>query len=171
MYVNGRNVYSVHITAKQTPREIIVTPCKNLKELKLCEVVITDGWLCKQISELPFLEYLYVKYCGKLRNVKIISPRLKKLDFTSTEKLVELRLNTPNLSMFKTSGSMVSFSSNALALSETVFYYMFYVDKYVKLIELLAKFDHRYEVLNLICNHKVYYSFQTLLPKFSILFK
>lgn len=100
-----------------------------------------------------------------------LSPHLKKLDFTSTEKLVELKLNTPNLSMFKTSGSMVSFSSNALALSETVFYYTFYVDKYVKLIELLAKFDHRYEVLNLICNHKVYYSFQTLLPKFSILFK
>lgn len=69
----GLNVYSVDITAKRTPCEINVTPCKNLKELKLCSVVITDEWLCKKISEEPFFEYLQIKCCGKLRNVKILS--------------------------------------------------------------------------------------------------
>ncbi|KDO40274.1 hypothetical protein CISIN_1g046687mg [Citrus sinensis] len=68
--------------------------------------------------------------------------------------LDEFKLDTPNLSVFEYEGDMVSFSSNALALSETsLCLNSVNVDNqwFVKFIELLAKLNHGSNVLNLEC--------------------
>ena len=140
---------------------------KNLKELKLCQLSITNKWLCNQISELPFLEYLEIFSCMKIRSIKISSPYLKKLLVRFCNTLDEFKLDTPNLSVFEYEGDMVSFSSNALALSETsLCLNSVNVDNqwFVKFIELLAKLNHGSNVLNLEC-----YAVCLFLPNFSII--
>ena len=155
------------ISSLHAPCGINVALCKNLKELKLFKLSITNEWLCNQISELPFLEYLEIIGCMKIRSIKISSPYLKKLLVRFCNKLDEFKLDTPNLSVFEYEGDMVSFSSNALALSETsLCLNSVNVDNQwlVKFIELLAKLNHGSNVLNLEC-----YAVCLFLPNSSIL--
>ncbi|KDO37226.1 hypothetical protein CISIN_1g036679mg, partial [Citrus sinensis] len=150
----GPNVRLVDISSLHAPCGINVALCKNLKELKLFKLSITNEWLCNQFSELPFLEYLEIFRCMKIRSIKISSPYLKKLLVRFCNKLYEFKLDTPNLSVFDYEGDMVSFSSNALALSETSLCLdSINVDNQwlVKFIELLAKLNHCSNVLNLEC--------------------
>ncbi|ESR45443.1 hypothetical protein CICLE_v10003686mg, partial [Citrus x clementina] len=105
----GPNVRLVDISSLHAPCGINVALCKNLKEFKLFKISITNEWLCNQFSELPFLEYVEIFRCMKIR----------KLLVRSCNTLDEFKLDTPNLSVFDYEGDMVSFSSNALALSET----------------------------------------------------
>ncbi|GAY67868.1 hypothetical protein CUMW_259840 [Citrus unshiu] len=106
----GPNVRLVDISSLHAPCGINVALCKNLKEFKLFKISITNEWLCNQFSELPFLEYVEIFRCMKIR----------KLLVRSCNTLDEFKLDTPNLSVFDYEGDMVSFSSNALALSETI---------------------------------------------------
>ena len=163
----GPNVRLVDISSLHAPCGINVALCKNLKELKLFKLSITNEWLCNQFSELPFLEYLEIFRCMKIRSIKISSPYLKKLLVRFCNKLYEFKLDTPNLSVFDYEGDMVSFSSNALALSETSLCLdSINVDNQwlVKFIELLAKLNHCSNVLNLEC-----YAVCLFLPNSSIL--
>ncbi|XP_006465006.1 uncharacterized protein LOC102614469 [Citrus sinensis] len=92
-----------------------------------------------------------------LRRVNISSPRLKELVFQRCGELVEFELDTPNLSIFKCWNSVDSFSSNALALSQTLLCFISpTVDNewYLKFSQLLAKFNLCSNVLNLQCNHE-----------------
>ena len=66
--------------------------------------------------------------------------------------LDEFKLDTPNLRIFKYYDNLVSFSSNALALSETTLSFSsdnFDNQWYGKLIELVATFNHCPTVLNI----------------------
>ncbi|ESR45441.1 hypothetical protein CICLE_v10002726mg [Citrus x clementina] len=95
-----------------------------------------------------------------LRRVNISSPRLKELVFQRCGELVEFELDTPNLSIFKCWNSVDSFSSNALALSQTLLCFISpTVDNewYLKFSQLLAKFNLCSNVLNLQCNHEFSY--------------
>ncbi|GAY62627.1 hypothetical protein CUMW_219370 [Citrus unshiu] len=157
VYINGVNVHSVDIKVYLEPCEVNVSSCKNLTHLRLDGLSITDKWLYNQISELPFLEYLALHYCMKLRCINISSPRLKELVFERCEELVEFELDTPNLSIFKCFNYVESFSSNALALSQTLLCFISHpVDNewYLKFIKLLARFNLCSNVLNLQCNHE-----------------
>ena len=168
LYISGVNVHSVGITILNTLCEINVAPCKNLTQLRLYGLSITDEWLYNQTSELQFLEYLAIHYCMKLRRVNISSPRLKELVYQRCGELVEFELDTPNLSIFKCWNCVESFSLNALALSQTLLCFISpTVDNewYFKFSQLLAKFNLCSNVLNLQCNHEVCYSFLTLLPE------
>ena len=112
---------------------------------------------CDQIPQRQFLEYIEIVDCMKLRSIKISSFCLKSFLFIGYDTLDELKLCTPNLSIFKYHGDLISFSSTALALSEIAL--VFNPDNinnqwFVSLIEVLAKFNHS-KVLNLQCSHEV----------------
>ncbi|XP_031269574.1 F-box/FBD/LRR-repeat protein At4g26340-like isoform X1 [Pistacia vera] len=152
--INALNVHSVTITNMETC-VINVACCKNLKCLVLSDLSITDDWLCNVISDFSLLQFLSITYCHKLRSIKISCPSLKELVIIGCD-LVEVKLETPNLSIFRFHGHPISFTSNAMALSETDLYIYGYDDDIqvdiqvlVKYIELLAKFNQCSEVLNL----------------------
>ncbi|KAJ4717894.1 F-box domain containing protein [Melia azedarach] len=150
--INASNVHSLSITYTVTPCWINVVLCKNLKQLKLWSLSITDEWLCNEISELLLLEYLDVACCMNLESILISSSRLKTLFIGGCINLVEAKIEAPSLSAFSYQGDMISFSFNALALSEVDLY--FYTDDsdaewLFKFIEALAKFHQFSEVINL----------------------
>ncbi|KAJ0014287.1 hypothetical protein Pint_19738 [Pistacia integerrima] len=152
--INALNVHSVSITDMKTC-VINVASCKNLKFLLLSELSIKDDWLCNVISDFSLLQFLSITSCDELRSIKISSPSLKELVINGSD-LVAVRLETPNLSIFKFSGHPISFTLNAMALSETDLYVYGYDDDIkvdiqvlVEYIELLVKFNQCSEVLNL----------------------
>lgn len=96
-----------------------VSSYKNLKHLDLCDGSYTDEWLNSQISGLPLLEQLHISLCNNIESITISSLRLKKLIINTCERLVEVKIDTPNLTIFAYAGDLVSLSSSALILSET----------------------------------------------------
>ncbi|GAY67867.1 hypothetical protein CUMW_259840 [Citrus unshiu] len=94
----GPNVRLVDISSLHAPCGINVALCKNLKEFKLFKISITNEWLCNQFSELPFLEYVEIFRCMKIR----------KLLVRSCNTLDEFKLDTPNLSVFDYEGDMAA---------------------------------------------------------------
>ena len=78
-----------------------ITACQNLKELYLTDLSITDQNLHFNISRFPHLETLEVSGCIMLERVKISAQRLRMLTFEACEKLLELEIDSPNLSSFK----------------------------------------------------------------------
>ncbi|KAH9713199.1 F-box/LRR-repeat protein 25 [Citrus sinensis] len=101
------------------PCEINVASCKNLKSLKISRASsITDEWLCSHISNCPLLESLTIDSCPRFTSVKISSLHLKQFCIMDCESLAEVQIETPNLRIFKYSGSIISFISDALTLSE-----------------------------------------------------
>ncbi|XP_031269424.1 F-box/LRR-repeat protein 25-like [Pistacia vera] len=147
--INALNVHSVTITDMETC-VINIACCKNLKCLLLSELSITDDWLCNVISDFSLLQFLSIAYCRKLRSIKISSPSLKELVIIGSD-LVEVKLETPNLSIFRFRGLPISFTSNAMALSETDLYISGNTDiqDLVKYTKLLANVNQCSEVLNL----------------------
>ncbi|XP_031269593.1 uncharacterized protein LOC116128058 [Pistacia vera] len=152
--INALNVHSVTITDMKTC-VINVASCKNLKFLLLSELSIKDDWLCSVISDFSLLQFLSITSCDELRSIKISSPSLKELVINGSD-LVEVKLETPNLSIFKFSGHPISFTLNAMALSETDLYVcgndddiQVDIQVLVKYVELLANFNRCSEVLNL----------------------
>ncbi|KAJ0013468.1 hypothetical protein Pint_19613 [Pistacia integerrima] len=82
----------------------------------------SDGFKSLEFNlNLLLLQYLSITSCCQLRSINIPSPSLKKLVINGYS-LVEVKLETPNLSIFKFRGDAISFISNALALSETDLY-------------------------------------------------
>ena len=61
----------------------------------------TDQYLHFNISRFPHLETLEVSGCIMLERVKISAQRLRMLTFDACEKLLELEIDSPNLSSFK----------------------------------------------------------------------
>ncbi|TXG68694.1 hypothetical protein EZV62_003629 [Acer yangbiense] len=134
------------------PFEINVTFCTNLKNLRFVEAYITDEWLCELIYELPLLECLELRFCKKLKSIEISSPSLKTFSIFGCTYVVELKIDTLNLTHFTYDGGMIFLYLNALALS--------YVDISLsrtnletywnaKFIELLAQFHKYSEMLSL----------------------
>ena len=93
--------------------------------------------------------------CHKLTSVRISSPCLKTLILECCDNLIQVEIETPNLSIFKYHGDLISFSSNALSLSETSLCFsshlMVNIKWIVKYIEILAMFQKFSKVLNLQC--------------------
>ncbi|XP_031256890.1 putative F-box/LRR-repeat protein At3g18150 [Pistacia vera] len=140
--INALHVDSVTISLPFAQFEINAANCKSLRRLKLCMVSIVDEWLCREISKLPVLEYLSIMDCHRLERVKISSPSLKHLIIGGLN-LVEVKIDTPNLSRFEYMGDIIPFSLNDLALAESDLH--FYSENcdlqwFVKYTELLAKF-------------------------------
>ncbi|TXG69213.1 hypothetical protein EZV62_004148 [Acer yangbiense] len=151
------NVSSLSILDKGKlfrPFDINATDCTNLKNMELEGASIKDVSLYKLISELSLLESLYLGSCCKLKTVKISSPSLKTLKISNCYKVVELMIDSPNLSHFTYDGGMISLCSNALALSNIdLCFKLIKFDTqtqwYVKLVELLTKFHSFSETLKL----------------------
>ncbi|KAL5757651.1 hypothetical protein ACOSP7_020262 [Xanthoceras sorbifolium] len=134
------------------PFDINILYCTNLENIKLVGASITDEWLYKLTSELPFLESLYLGSCHKLKRIKISNPSLDTLQISECVKVVELEIDSPNLSDFTYDGGMISFCSNALALSNIDLYFnSIKLDTQwnVKLVELLSQFHSFSEMLKL----------------------
>lgn len=132
--------------------DVSVTSCKNLKWLDLCECPCTDDWLCSQIPRLPLLEQLLIRHCKNLERIKIPSTSLKTLGIGPCERLAEVKIDTPNLRIFKYNGDVVSLSSGALSLSEAELCFSSHnIDSqwYVNYIELIGRFHKFSKVLNL----------------------
>ncbi|KAK2657672.1 hypothetical protein Ddye_010724 [Dipteronia dyeriana] len=119
VYIKNLNVSSLTVSGSTIPFKIGVYHCMNLRKISLELASIKDDWLYKTISELPILESLKLAYCNELRSIKISSSSLKKLKIKKcTEgEGVKLQIDTSNLNVFLYHGYMLSFSSNALALS------------------------------------------------------
>ncbi|KAL6526368.1 hypothetical protein OROMI_030008 [Orobanche minor] len=115
---------------------------KNLKHLKIIYVDGKDDRLSNQISKFPFLECLILKGCRNLRSFKISSLSLKSFEMCSCVGVIEVKIEAPNLSLFKYQGSVVSFSLGALTLSEshilfrTKYLHPAQYDKYIKLLAM-----------------------------------
>lgn len=148
------NALAIHQTYL-FPIEINVSSCGNLKRLTFDFLPIADEWLCNGISKFPLLEYLSMTKCHKLKSVRISSPCLKTLILECCDNLIQVEIETPNLSIFKYHGDLISFSSNALSLSETSLCFsshlMVNIKWIVKYIEILAMFQKFSKVLNLQC--------------------
>ncbi|KAJ0015255.1 hypothetical protein Pint_19735 [Pistacia integerrima] len=135
----------------------------SLRKLCLVDVYVDDQMIENLFARWPLIEYLTIESSkgfkslelfslSKLREVKIriSNPSLKELIINGSD-LVDVKLETPNLSIFKFRGHPISFISNAMALSETDLYVYGYSDiqDLVKYIELLANFKQCSKVLNL----------------------
>ncbi|KAJ0015251.1 hypothetical protein Pint_19730 [Pistacia integerrima] len=124
----------------------------EINALNVHSVTITDMETCviNIACYFSLLQFLSIAYCRKLRSIKISSPSLKELVINGSD-LVEVKLETPNLSIFRFRGLPISFTSNAMALSETDLYIYGNRDiqDLVKFTELLANFNQCSEVLNL----------------------
>ncbi|TXG59264.1 hypothetical protein EZV62_013837 [Acer yangbiense] len=81
VYIKNSNVSSLTVSGS-TPFKIGVYHCMNLRKISLELASIKDDWLCKTISELPFLESLKLGFCHELKSIKISSSSLKKLKMT-----------------------------------------------------------------------------------------
>lgn len=147
---------TVHQTAL-FPIEINVSSCKNLKCLTFHFLPIEDEWLCNGISKFPLLEYLSITKCDRLKNIRISSPCLKTLILECCDKLIQVEIETPSLSIFKYHGDLISFSSDALSLTEASLcfssHYMVNIEWLVEYIEILAMFQKFSKVLNLQCRN------------------
>ncbi|TXG68772.1 hypothetical protein EZV62_003707 [Acer yangbiense] len=134
--------------------DINVTGCSNLKDIELMGASMKDESLYKLISELPLLENLCLDSCPKLKTIKISSPSLKTLKIYRCYEVVELKIDSPNLSHFTYVGGMISLCSNALALSNIDLCFNLkrfenQSQQYVKLVELLTQFHSFSEALKL----------------------
>ncbi|XP_075665122.1 F-box/LRR-repeat protein At5g02910-like [Castanea sativa] len=87
--------------SRQRQCSLDITACQNLKELYLTDLSITDQNLHFNISRFPHLETLEVSGCIMLERVKISAQRLRMLTFEACQKLLELEIDSPNLSSFK----------------------------------------------------------------------
>ncbi|KAK2654456.1 hypothetical protein Ddye_014312 [Dipteronia dyeriana] len=147
------NVSSLSICQPLTiPFEINITICTNLKSLRFVEAYITDEWLCQLIYELPLLECLELCHCKKLKSIKISSASLKTFSIFGCMYVVELKIDTLNLTHFTYDGGMIFLCLNALALSNvdlSLFRSNFVPFWNAKFIELLAQFHKFSEMLSL----------------------
>ncbi|KAJ4718676.1 F-box domain containing protein [Melia azedarach] len=180
--IDALNANSVLSVSGTTP--YILDICKNLTSLYLSNSsFITDEWLCSNISRLPLLEKLFICQCSNVEHMKISSCHLKYLDIYDCRKLVEVAIETPNLSIFRYTGDVISFSSGAaMTLSEA--HLCFFTNKirnfirpskniqwYVKYIKLLSMFRQS-QVVNLQSDCLEHWHFprelrQILTPPFS----
>ncbi|GMY34490.1 F-box/LRR-repeat protein At5g02910-like [Fagus crenata] len=78
-----------------------ITACQNLKYLYFRDLNITDQYLHSNISRFPHLETLHVVCCKMLESVKISAPRLEGLLIDECPNLLEVEIDTPNLSSFR----------------------------------------------------------------------
>ena len=78
-----------------------ITACQNLKILYLKDLWITDQCLQSNISRFSHLEFLRVVSCKMLERVKISLQSLRCLMIDSCQKLLEVEIDSPNLSSFK----------------------------------------------------------------------
>ncbi|XP_075665137.1 uncharacterized protein LOC142634756 [Castanea sativa] len=114
----------------------------------------TDQYLHFNISRFPYLETLEVSECIMLERVKISAQRLRMLTFDACEKLLELEIDSQNLSSFKylslENVFPLIFSKNAPCPFELTFTLDNFVDTlwFLKSREVLVMSNQR-EVLKL----------------------
>jgi hypothetical protein len=91
----------------------------NLKTLVLDSPIVTDKWLHGFLSKHPLIESLELRHFCKLEMIKISSDRMKSLTIDqSSDHLVGVNIDTPNLHTLDYCGDVISLSSNAFTLSE-----------------------------------------------------
>ncbi|KAL9463822.1 hypothetical protein AB3S75_001595 [Citrus x aurantiifolia] len=149
--IQALNVKTVSIQLS-LPCEINVASCKNIKFLTLRLLSLKDEWLCSQIPNFPFLENLNLVGCDKLKSIKISSLSLKMLKIFECAGLVEVKIEAPNLSIFRYQGDVVSFSIGAMTLLETHLSFNKNnsdIDWYSEYIGLLAMFHNISKAVNL----------------------
>ena len=78
-----------------------ITACQNLTKLYLQNLWITDQCLQSNISRFCHLEVLEVVDCKMLERVKISLQSLRCLIIASCQKLLEVEIDSPNLSSFQ----------------------------------------------------------------------
>ncbi|GLT72783.1 hypothetical protein SLA2020_446870 [Shorea laevis] len=99
--------------------QINLASSENLKKLEFERApTVTDKWLHEVLLKHPQIEILDLKKCNMLERVYISSHRLKTLNLLECKNLVEVNIDTPNLHIFGYEGDFISFSLNAMALSE-----------------------------------------------------
>ncbi|XP_030971861.1 uncharacterized protein LOC115991982 isoform X2 [Quercus lobata] len=81
--------------------QLDITGCKDLKELWLDSVNITDQLFHFSISRFPHLETLLINDCSMLERVNISVQRLRELRIFSCQKLLYVEIDAPNLSLFR----------------------------------------------------------------------
>lgn len=149
--IQALNVKTVSIQLS-LPCEINVASCKNIKFLTLRLLSLKDEWLCSQIPNFPFLENLNLVGCDKLKSIKISSLSLKMLKIFECAGLIEVKIEAPNLSIFRYQGDVVSFSIGAMTLLETHLSFdknNSDIDWYSEYIGLLAMFHNVSKAVNL----------------------
>lgn len=145
--IEAPNLQSFSLKSELIPRHcpINLSSCKNVRWLDLCSCdVITDKWIDDHVPNFYFLEKLILRCCNMLESIKISSRRLEELVVRNCYKLVNVDIDDPHLSKFVYSGQrVISFSSNALALSEVdIDLYPNNVENHFKFIQFLKKFSH-----------------------------
>ena len=78
-----------------------ITACKDLKELCLDELNITDQLFHLNVSRFPLLESLVVSDCDMLGRIKISAQRLRDLRISGCQKLLDVEIDAPSLSFFR----------------------------------------------------------------------
>lgn len=78
-----------------------ITACKDLKELCLDDLNITDQLFHFNVTRFPLLEGLVVSNCDMLRRIKISAQKLRDLRIFGCQKLLDVEIDAPNLSFFQ----------------------------------------------------------------------
>ena len=122
-------------------------PYKNLKDLTLCALNITNKWLHDHLSGLPLLETLRLYRCLEWERIEISSHHLKILMLHDCKNLVEVKIDTPKLYRFSYGGGYIkSFSTNALDLNDAIYNLVrdiaFSAPSDVEKIEFLSKLSN-----------------------------
>ncbi|XP_050230775.1 uncharacterized protein LOC126679819 isoform X2 [Mercurialis annua] len=148
--INAPKLETITLTMYKWPFSVnLGDSCKNLS---LCDTPVSDKWLNAQLKRLPHLENLTLYFCPKLKRIEISNPFVSKLLIHGCDKLSIVQIDAPCLRHFTYEGDIVSLSSpkNRLTLSEVSFYFKsnnMDITWYIRLIELLAKFNTSFNVL------------------------
>lgn len=150
--VDAPNAFSVIVGGRFVSHVMSVSTCKNVRWLKLGVLGISDEWLTYEISQFPFLEYLHIERAQHLQNLKISSPSLEVLCMDRCESVIDIKVNTHNLSTFRSIGNITAFSStDHLALLATDLRFPsrnLDNEWFVQYIGLLTQFYQLSQVLN-----------------------
>ncbi|TXG68773.1 hypothetical protein EZV62_003708 [Acer yangbiense] len=108
--------------------EMIIGECHGFESIELFglsrinNITLFDNWEFNRVEakllNVSSLSILEEGSCPKLKRVEISSPSLRTLKISKCYEVVELKIDSPNLSNFTFDGNMISLCSNALALSD-----------------------------------------------------
>lgn len=150
-----------YIVEKESPCEINLSHCKNLKSLTLERSTITDNWLKQDVSKNVHLRHLKLVSCKKLKKIKISNQELKSLELLQCDELLKAKIDAPRLISFHYSGDLEIRSPNINLLcstlahakiSLTTTYYTNYSTYSGNLTTFLCRFGHC-KTLSLCCDY------------------
>ncbi|PKI51403.1 hypothetical protein CRG98_028199 [Punica granatum] len=76
---------------------VAVNQSPNLKSLLLADLLMTNEWFGEFLSRFSVLEDLTMDYCHSLRRIRILNPSIKRIDIIHCPELIDINLETPEL--------------------------------------------------------------------------